>query len=339
MIIKLIEKKNDVECYEIKNANCASVQILNYGATIHRLFMPDVNGRFLDVVAGFDDIEEYKNKHPHFNAVIGRVANRIGKAKFVLDGKTYELFKNDNGNHLHGGKFGFDRKFWNVKITEEGLLLSYFSKDGEENYPGNLTVNVLYSLSDNNELSIEYAAKTDKDTYCSLTNHAYFNLSGDFNKTILDHILEIKSDKITSIDSELIPDGEFYDVKDTPLDFNTAKTVGRDILCENKFLTFAGGYDFNYVLNNDNKSYVAKIKSPISGIVLETYTDAPCMQLYTGNFLNGLKGKFVFNKNSAFCLETQGYPNACNILNFPSIRLNSGETYNTKTVYKFSIER
>lgn len=336
-MIKLIEEKNGIKCFELKNLSGASVQIISYGARIHRFFMPDVNGEFKNLVAGFESIDGYTGNNPYFNAVIGRTSNRIGGAKFKLDGKTYKLFANNGANHLHGGKEGFDRKIWDAEITDKGLLLTYLSKDGEEGYPANLTVKVLYNLSDNNELSIEYYAVADGDTLCSLTNHAYFNLSGDFDKTVLNQVVRIKSDKVTAVNDELIPDGELYDVKNTPFDFNSFKEIGEEIGENNKFLLAAGGYDINYVLNNDKESYVAKAFDPKSCIEMEVYTDQPCMQFYTGNFLDGLKGNTVYNKHSAFCMETQGYPNACNVSSFPNFTLKKGEEYRTKTIYKFSV--
>lgn len=336
-MIKLIEEKNGIKCFELKNGNGASAQIINYGARIHKLFMPDVNGNFVDVVIGFDDIEGYKTDNPYFNAVIGRVANRIGGAKFTLGGKEYVLYKNDGNNHLHGGREGFDRKIWDTTVTKNGLELTYISKDGEEGYPANLSVKVIYSLTDDNALSIEYFAVADGDTLCNLTNHAYFNLSGSFDNDVLKHVLRINGDAVTAVDSELIPNGEICRVKNTPFDFGSFKEIGEEIHENNVFLNDAGGYDINYMLKNDKNTYAAKVFEPHTCIEMEVYTDQPCLQFYSGNFLDGIKGKTVFNKHSAFCLETQGYPNACNIESFPSVVLKKGDTYHSKTVYKFSV--
>ncbi len=344
MSIKLIETKQTngeiFKCYELKNSNGAIAQIINFGAIIHKLIMPDINGNFVDVVAGFDEIDGYLNPDQNFNAAIGRVANRIANSKFVLNGKTYNLYPNNNGNCLHGGKEGFNRKFWQTEIFtvdgEEKLLCSYLSVDGEENFPANLKVKIYYSLSEENALTLEYFAESDGDTHCNLTNHAYFNLSG-FENDILNHEVSIKSDEITAIDELLIPNGELYKVRDTALDFNIPKAIGKDILVDNKFLKIGGGYDFNYVLS-DNSGVVATAFSPLTHIFMEVYTTEPCMQLYTGNFLDGLVGRKVYNKQTAFCFETQRYPNACNVSTFPTTLLKQGDIYKSKTVYKFSIK-
>jgi len=343
-MIKLIETKETngqiFKCYELKNLNGASAQIINFGAIIHRLIMPDVNGDFVEILAGFDEIDGYYlNPDQNFNAAIGRVANRIADSKFVLNGKTYNLYPNNNGNCLHGGKEGFNRKFWDTEIVNvdgvEKLQCTYASVDGEENFPSNLTVKILYSLTEDNALCLEYFAQSDGDTHCNLTNHAYFNLSG-FKNDILDHVVSIKSNEITAINELLIPNGELYKVENTSLDFNMPKTVGKDILADNKFLKIGGGYDFNYVLS-DNSGVVATAFSPLTRIFMEVYTTEPCMQLYTGNFLNGLVGRKIYNKQTAFCFETQRYPNACNVPSFPSTLLKKGETYQSKTIYKFSV--
>ena len=340
-MVKLIEEKKtgkDVfKCYELGRGNGVRAQIINYGGRIHRLFISDINGVERDVVIGFNNISEYKGSGGYFNALIGRVGNRIGGAAFELNGKKYRLGANDNGNTLHGGKVGFDSVFWDTDIDGEELVLRYTAADMEEGFPGKLDVEVRYSVTEENELKIKYKAVSDEDTLCSLTNHAYFNLSGDFNNKILGECLKIKSDFITAVDKALIPTGELYPVKNTPLDFNSMKEIGEEISDKNEFLEIAGGYDFNYVLKNDGKSCVAKAFDPKTCIEMEVYTDRPCIQFYSGNFLNGEKGKAVFYKNCAFCLETQGYPNACNIETFPSITLKKGEIYSAETKYKFSL--
>ena len=340
-MVKLIEEKkfgNDIfKCYELSSGNGVRAQIINYGGRIHRLFISDINGVERDVVIGFNDISEYKGSEGYFNALIGRVGNRIGGAEFELNGKKYALYPNDNGNTLHGGKVGFDSVFWDCDIDGDELVLRYLSKDGEEGFPGNLSVEVRYSVTKENELVIRYRAVSDQDTLCSLTNHAYFNLSGDFDNKILNECLKIRSDYITAIDEKLIPTGELYAVKNTPLDFNVMKEIGEEINDENKFLSVAGGYDFNYVLKNAPGTYAAKAFDPGTCIEMEVFTDRPCMQFYSGNFLNGVKGKTTFYKNCAFCLETQGYPNACNVSSFPTMTLKKGEEFRSETRYKFSL--
>ncbi len=337
MKTKLVSKTDGISLYELTNGGKITVQITDYGARIHKVLVEDKKGDVIDVVAGFETPNGFTGDNPYFNAVIGRVANRIGGAEFRLNGKKYNLFKNDGDNSLHGGKEGFDRKIWQSRILPNGeLALSYFSPDGEEGYPGNLTVTVIYALEDN-ALSIRYAASCDQDTVCSLTNHAYFNLSGEFD-TILDHEIFIDSDKITLIDDKLIPHGELKDIKGTTYDFSKPKKIGRDIKTDDFMLTIARGYDFNYVLNNNKVDPVASAYCERSGILMEVFTDRDCMQLYTGNFLDGLKGKKTYGFQSAFCMETQGYPNACNVPSFPPITLKKGETYEARTSYRFSVK-
>jgi len=333
-MIKLIEtSKTGIEAYSLTNEVGMEAVIITYGAIIHKLIVPSKQGK-IDIVAGFNDIEGYRQDNPHFNAIIGRVANRIGGAKFTLNGKEYSLYKNDGNNHLHGGLEGFDRKIWTAKIDGEKLVLTYISKDGEENYPGTLVATVKYYL-DEDGLNIEYFATSDQDTLCQLTNHAYFNLDGDF-KTILNHKVFINSDKLTVVDSELIPHGDYLIVDNTPHDFRKIKTIGKDLSTPDELIKIGiGGYDFNFVLNNDKKSPVAIVEAEHSGIKMSVYTDLPCMQFYTGNFLDGLKGKCVYNYQSAFCMETQGYPNACNVPSFDSMELKAGDKYYTHTKYQF----
>lgn len=337
MNTKKIGVYDGIELYELSN-DFLRVRIATYGARIANIFLFDKNGQERDVVAGFDTPNGFVEDNPYFNAVIGRVANRIGGARFSLNGKEYPLFPNDGNNHLHGGKEGFDKKIWTAKINDDdSLTLTYFSADGEEGYPGDLDVSVTYSLT-GEKLNIAYRATSDKDTLCSLTNHAYFNLDGDF-ETVLGHELYISSDKITSIDNTLIPHGDFFPVAGTAYDFNTPKKIGKDIKTDDFMLNIARGYDFNYVLKNDKKNPVAWAYSDKTGIKMEVFTDRDCMQLYTGNFLDGLQGKKKYGYQSAFCLETQGYPNACNVPTFPSMVLKKGETYRAHTSYGFSIKK
>ncbi len=330
--------QSGIETYALENDRGMRAEIMTYGARITRLFVPDRRGEFIDVVAGFDTPDEYRDDHgTYFNAIIGRVGNRIGGSKFTLDGKEYRLFSNDGANHLHGGKEGFDKKIWTAETGDgASLKLSYLSADGEEGYPDNLQVAVTYSITNENELKIEYEAECDKATLCSLTNHAYFNLDGDF-KSALDHEIYIRSNAITSVDEELIPRGEILDITDTPFDFSRPKPLGRDINADEKLLKIArGGYDFNYILNGDDGA-AATAYSKASGVKMSVYTDRPCMQFYSGNFLDGFTGKKKYPYQSAFCMETQGYPNACNVKDFPSIALYGGEKYHTVTTYKFEV--
>lgn len=339
MDTKFISKTNTgIELYRLESDNGMVAEIITYGARIHKLFAPTRSGEMIDVVAGFEDLEGYRNDHgTYFNAVIGRVGNRIGKGKFTLNGKEYKLYNNDGNNHLHGGKEGFDKKLWTVEeYGDASIVLSYLSEDGEEGYPGSLSVKVKYSLTNDSELKIEYFAVSDKDTLCSLTNHAYFNLDGDF-KSVLDHEIFINSNTLTSVDSELIPHGELMSIKDTAFDFLAPKSLGRDIKADEPLLKIArGGYDFNYVLDGE-ESIAAWAYSKKSGVKMSVLTDRPCMQFYTGNFLDGFVGKTAYPYQSAFCMETQGYPNACNVAEFPSIELKAGEQYYTATTYRFEL--
>ena len=334
----LAKSEKGIESYKIENSNGAYAIVLTYGARIANLCVPCKDGSLVDVVAGFDNPDGFLSENPYFNAVIGRVCNRIGGAKFTLDGEEYNLFKNDGNNHLHGGKVGFDSRLWSAEIIDgKGLKLSRVSKDGEEGYPANLNVSVTYSLSDENALSIEYEASADGDTLCSLTNHAYFNLDGDF-KTVLNHKVFIDADFVTAVDDELIPHGERKNILGIAFDFTKEKTIGKDIEADEHMLKIARGYDFNYVVRGKGYRKVATAKGEKSGIKMSVYTDRPCMQFYTGNFLDGIVGKKVYEYQSAFCMETQGYPNACNVPAFESIKLEKGKTYSAHTTYKFDVE-
>ncbi len=334
-----LQKTDGVELYELENDNGMRVQLITYGARIFKLLVPGKDGKERDVVAGFPTPDGFFGDNPYMNAVIGRVANRIGGAAFELNGKKYALYKNDGDNSLHGGKEGFDRKIWRASIVGPcAVRMEYVSVGGEEGYPGTLTVAVTYRLTNDNELILSYEGTSDDDTVCSLTNHAYFNLDGDF-VTALDHEVFIRSEKITLIDENLIPHGEIKDIKGTCYDFSVPKKIGRDIKTDDFMMNVARGYDFNYVLQNDGSSPVASAYSEKSGILMEVYTDRPCMQLYTGNFLDGLKGKKTYGYQSAFCMETQGYPNACNVPSFPTMILKKGDKYVSRTVYAFSVKK
>lgn len=336
MSIKLISTDRfGIKTYRLDDEKGNFAEIISYGARIHRLCVKNRRGKLVEVLAGFDSAKEYLGDNPYFNAVIGRVANRIGGAEFSLDGQHYTLFKNDGNNHLHGGKEGFDRKMWDSEIADGALVLSRFSPHGEEGYPSDLFITVKYTFR-NGELQIEYNAKADNTTLCNLTNHAYFNLSG-FEKNVLEEIVFIDSTRITAIDDQLIPNGDILDISDSSYDFSKRKAIGKDIFDSGKFLDTADGYDFNYVLDGTGYRLVADAYSPCSGIKMEVFTDMPCMQFYTGNFLNGLVGRKLYTKHSAFCMETQLYPNACNIEHFPSVTLKKGEFFKSKTSYKFSV--
>lgn len=346
MSVKLIEKtETGIETYRITNKNGLYAEVITFGARIHRLVVPDKNGVFADVVAGFDSPEGYRGENPYFNAIIGRTVNRIGNARFTLNGKEYKLFVNDAKNCLHGGKVGFDSRIFTPSVPDENgneLRLTYVSPDGEEGYPGTLSLTVTYTLSDENALGIRYDATCDEDTVFNPTNHAYFNLDGDF-KSILDTELYINSHRLTESDDELICHGDIADVTGTAFDFSTPKTIGKDINAPHKYFENAhGGYDFNYVIDKkcDGKELCARAISHKSGRVMDVYTDRPCVQLYTGNFLDGtLPTRIRLPKQSTLCLETQGYPNACNVPTFPSITLKKGEKFSSVTEYVFSVEK
>ena len=323
--------------YTLTNKNGMVVKILNYGGTVTNIITPDKNGKMGNVILGYDSLSGYlQTGNPFFGCLVGRYANRIANAKFTLDGKEYTLAKNDGPNTLHGGLKGFDKVVWTVKsFNDSGLLLSYSSKDGEEGYPGNFTADVMYSLSDDNGLKIDYTAVTDKATPVNLTNHSYFNLSAGADSTILDHELMLKAEKYTPVNRTLIPTGKIDDVKGTPMDFTTSKKVGRDIA------QVPGGYDHNWVFQKPENRFdlVASLYHQQSGRYMEVRTTEPGIQFYSGNFLNGrLKNtregvKYV--KHAGLCLETQHFPDSPNQPAFPNSILKPGETYQQITVYKF----
>ena len=324
--------------YTLTNANGMQLGVINYGGTITKLTAPDKDGKLGDVVLGYESLDGYLQKgNPYFGALIGRYGNRIGHAKFTLDGKTYTLPANDHGNTLHGGDKGYDKVVWNAeKQGDSSLKLTYSSKDGEQGFPGNLNVTVVYTLTADNSVKIDYSATTDKATPVNLTNHAYYNLSAGSDSTVLDHEIQINADKYTPVDSLLIPTGQIADVKGTPFDFTTSKPIGKDIA------QVKGGYDHNWVLNKtaNNLEKIVTLYHPKSGRMMEVYTTEPGIQFYTGNFLNGTlantKGGAKYAQHGALCLETQHFPDSPNHPNFPSTILKPGETYKTTTVYKFS---
>jgi len=331
-----------VKLFTLKNKSGASVSITNYGGRVISLLVPDKNNKLTDVVLGYDSIGAYRKKgEPFFGALIGRYGNRIGKGTFTLDGKTYNLQLNDGPNTLHGGTDGFFSKVWDAKqVDAQKLELSYISKDGEAGYPGTLNVKVVYTLKDDNALQIDYTATTDKATVVNLTNHAYFNLNGEGDSTILNHELMIDANAYTPVDSTLIPTGKLTPVAGTAFDFNKAKAIGKSIDENDQQLKYGKGYDHNFALtHHDGKTPVAKVTSPVTGITLEVYTVEPGLQFYSGNFLTGAdhdgKGGKAYPHRSAFCLETQHFPDAPNHSNFASTVLKPGETYQTSTTYKF----
>ena len=331
--------------YFLENKDGIQVDIITYGGRITSLRTPDKEGSMKNVVLGFDSIEQYEKDNPFFGALIGRYGNRIAKGKFSLDGTEYTLAQNNGENNLHGGVQGFDKKVWEAKTEESEdsvkLILTYLSPDMEEGFPGNLSTTVTYTLNKDNTLDVLYEAETDKTTVVNLTQHAYFNLSGDFSNTILDHLVEIDADSFLPVDGGLIPTGELKPVEGTPFDFREPKLVGEDINAENEQLTLGGGYDHCWVLNDQDAGYrsVATAHHPATGRTLEVLTDEPGIQFYTGNFLDGTlpaPNGGTYAQRSGFCLETQHYPDSPNQPEFPSVTLKPGETYSTKTTFKFS---
>jgi aldose 1-epimerase len=331
-----------VDLYLLTNANGVKAKLITYGATLTEMHVPDRDGKLADVVLGFDNLDDYLNRNPFFGSIAGRVANRIAGAKFTLDGKEYQLAANNGPNSLHGGKKGFDKAVWKAEAKDSAagpsVQFSHHSPDDDEGYPGNLDVTVTYTLTDKNELKIDYKATTDKATPVNLTNHSYFNLSGGQQPTVLNQVMMLAADKYTPVDDTLIPTGKIEPVKGTPLDFTKPTSIGsRFDQLKNKPV----GYDNNYVLNSGGKSLAlaARATDPKSGRVLEMYTTEPGVQLYTGNFLDGkLKGKggVVYVQHAGFCLEAQHFPDAVHHPEFPSIILRPGKTYTQTTVYQFS---
>ncbi len=329
-----------VELYTLKNAKGAIAKVITYGATLTELWVPDRSGKLGDVVLGFDNLQGYVGKHPWFGATVGRVANRIAKGKFTLDGKEYSQEINDPPNSLHSGSKDLSRMVWKAEPVHErngaAVRFTYDSPDGDEGFPGRLLVTVLYRLTNNNELQLEYTAKTDKATPVNLTNHSYFNLNGNYD--VLGEVLQLNAEKYTPVDATLIPTGEIRSVKGTPLDFTHPTAIGAHIA---EMKGDPGGYDHNYVLSADRGKLklAATVVDPASGRKIEVWTTEPGVQFYSGNFLDGtLTGKrgIVYGKHSGFCLETQHFPNAVNQPAFPSVILRPASVYSTQTTYKFS---
>lgn len=334
-----IYEGNPVTMYTLSNSSGVKLSIINYGGAITEIITPDKNGNIGDVVLGFDSLSGFLQKgNPYFGALIGRYGNRIAKGSFMLDGKKYTLAGNNDGNSLHGGNKGFDKVWWTIEKQpgDSSLKLIYSSKDNEEGYPGLFNTQVIYTLTKDNEVKIDYTATTDKATPVNLTNHAYFNLSAGRDSTILNHHLELKADKYTPVNSQLIPTGALTDVKGTPMDFTSAKIIGKDIQQVN------GGFDHNWVLsrNGNGLERVASLYDSTSGRFMEVFTTEPGLQFYSGNFLDGTltntKNGQKYGKHAALCLETQHFPDSPNQPSFPNTILKPGETYRQTTVYKFS---
>ena len=337
-----------MDIYTLKNINDIVVKITNYGGIVTSIKLPDKNGKFDDVVLGYSSFEDYINYSPYFGCIVGRYGNRIGNAEFTLDGQKYILAKNDGKNSLHGGLKGFDKILWNVEPIDgkdsQSLKLTYLSKDGEEGFPGNLNVTVVYTLGDDNSLSIDYTATTDKPTIVNLTNHTYWNLAGEGSGNILNHQLMLNASAFTPVDQGLITTGKFWSVENTPMDFRKPCAIGERIESDYEQLKFGKGYDHNWVINlkdGDEPALAATVYEPGSGRFLEIYTTEPGIQFYSGNFLGGSnKGKSgkTYGLRSGLCLETQHYPDSPNKPEFPTVVLNPGETYKTTTIHKFSVK-
>ena len=336
-----LEDGTKVEIFSLTNAHGAIARISTYGATLTELWMPDRAGKIGDVVLGFDSLQGYLGKHPWFGATVGRVANRIAHGKFTLDGKEYSLEINDPPNNLHSGSHDLSRKVWKAEPLQEqraaGVRFTYSSPDGDEGFPGDVTVSVTYRLTDNNELTLQYSATTNKPTPLNLTNHSYFNLGG--GDSILGEILYLAAESYTPVDSTLIPTGQISSVKGTPLDFTHPATIGSQIT---GMKGRPGGFDHNFVLGDAGKfKLAARVLDPPTGRQMEVWTTEPGVQFYSGNFLDGsIRGKrgVAYGQYAALCLETQHYPDSVNHANFPSIILRPGETYRSETTYRFSVK-
>ena len=339
-----------IDLYTLKNAAGMTVSIMTYGGAIVKWTAPDRDGKYEDIVLGCDDVSGYEKGVPYFGAIVGRYGNRIAKGKFDLEGKNYKLAVNNIGNHLHGGIKGFDKVVWAataINGEEPSLKLTYLSKDGEEGYPGNLNVEVVYTLQKDNSVKMDYTATTDKTTHCNLTNHTYFNLTGNANKTILDHELTLNADYFLPVDKTLIPTGELKLVVNTVFDFTKPMKIGARINDSSDIqIKYGGGYDHAWIVANMRQKsenlampLVATVTEPVSGRKMEVFTTEPAIQFYTGNFLDGTivgKNNVIYNRRTGLCLETEHYPDAPNQPKFPTTVLKAGETYRTTTVYKFS---
>ena len=342
--------KDGKEVYEytLQNKRGAEIKIITYGARVVSITMPDRNGKYADIVLGYGNLQSYVKSTDYFGSIVGRYANRIGKAEITLHGKTYKLSANENGNELHGGKMGFSEVVWNAKPHETkagpALELTLISPDGDQGYPGKMTVHVTYTLLNNNELKIQYEATTNKETVINLSHHSYFNLSGDPHNTILYGLLKINANEFTPIDKESIPTGKIEKVAGTPLDFRKSTAIGARINDNFEQLKLAHGYDFNYVLNNYNGKVreVADVYDPSSGRYMQVFTDQPGIQFYSGNYLNGTqigKDGIAYQQHAGLCLEAQHYPDSPHHPKWPSVVLKPGQIYRQITIYKFSTKK
>jgi aldose 1-epimerase len=333
-----------VDLYTLVNDNGVKATITNYGGIVVSLLVPDRDGKMADVVLGFDTLQEYAEHNPFFGCLVGRFGNRIASGKFFLDGHEVLLVANAGGNHLHGGRAGFDKKVWQAQAFERAdgpaLKLRYTSPDGEENYPGTLSVKVVYTLANENGLKIEYEATTDRPTVVNLTNHSYFNLSAGAAPDILGHEMMINADRFTPVDDTLIPTGELRSVEGSPLDFRQSTPIGARIDADDEQIGYGGGYDHNWIVNGEpgELRLAARVTEPRSGRVMEVHTTEPAVQFYAGNMMPPSmpgKGGATYLRRGGFCLETQHYPDSPNKPEFPTTILRPGEVYQTTTVYTF----
>ena len=332
-----------IKLFTLKNKNGIVSQITNYGGRVVNLFIPDKNGVFEDVVLGYDSAQDYLEKPDHFfGAVIGRYGNRIANGKFTIDDKEFLLEKNEEENQLHGGNKGFHAVVWEAKqISESSLELTYFSKPLDQGFPGNLEVKLVYMLTDENELKIEYFAVSDEKTVVNFTNHSYFNLSGDFNKSIENHLVQINANSFLPVNDKMIPLGNLENVTNSPFDFRELKTIKQGVNKQHKQIELGSGFDHTFVLDNSKSGFVAKVIDAVSSRSLEVYTTEPGVQFYSGNHLNNIEGKndVLYQKRAAFCLETQHFPDSPNQSSFPSTLLLPEEKYFSRTIYKFSVHK
>jgi aldose 1-epimerase len=336
-----------IDLYTFANAHGMEVRAINYGGIIVSLRVPDKSGHLDDVVLGLSNLHDYLDNKAYLGAIIGRYGNRIANARFKLDGATYTLAANNGPNTLHGGNVGFNKLVWNAEPFENehgvGLIFTHTSPDGDEGYPGNLKVKVTYTLTDQNELIFDYEATTDKATPVNLTQHTYFNLAGDGKGDILGHHVTLNADRFTPVNGDLIPLGELRPVKNTPFDFTQSTAIGARINDKDEQLTLGHGYDHNFVIRRSGTGaeLTARVHEPGSGRVMEVFTTEPGVQFYTGNFLDGVAGKngHVYKQRFGFCLETQHFPDSPNQSAFPTTILRPGETYRSRTMYKFSVQK
>jgi aldose 1-epimerase len=340
----LVNEEAEIKVFTLKNKNGIQLKVTNFGARVMEFWVPDANGNLTDIVLGFDTVEEYsQSPEPYFGATIGRYGNRINQGKFILEGKEFKLAQNNGNNSLHGGPKGFHHVVWEVvNVDDSQIVFTYLANDGEEGFPGNLKVKMIYSLNDEGEFKITYEAETDKTTVLNLTHHSFFNLDGAGNGSVLDHYLQINAHSFTPVNKELIPLGEIQNVENSPFDFTSYKKIGKDILTDDQQIQFGGGYDHNWVLDkkeNNTHQWAASVYSEKTGIQLDVFTTEPGLQFYSGNFLDGKilgKGGKSYTYRSAFCLETQHFPDSPNQPQFPTTVLRKGEVYQHECIYKIT---